>query len=81
MPFPGFEFRRVAPVSDDSTVLPWWLWQWRWQLDNCVLLVPVKAPRVVLGCLGVSVGIASSVLGLTWLAAHNTDSNDNDNDA
>eukprot|EP00957_Ditylum_brightwellii_P114147 8702028-Ditylum_brightwellii.AAC.1 len=36
---------------------------------------------VILGDLGVSVGIASSVFGLTWLAAHNADSNDNDNDA
>eukprot|EP00957_Ditylum_brightwellii_P016862 1271384-Ditylum_brightwellii.AAC.1 len=41
VPFPGLGVRRVATASDNGTALSWWGWQW----DDCVLLVPVKAPN------------------------------------
>eukprot|EP00957_Ditylum_brightwellii_P109303 8337392-Ditylum_brightwellii.AAC.1 len=68
--FPSFGARRVAPVVDDGTTLPWSGWQW----DNGVLL------WIVLGGLGIHNGITSVVFGWTGLVTDNTDGSNNDND-
>eukprot|EP00957_Ditylum_brightwellii_P164330 12510326-Ditylum_brightwellii.AAC.1 len=63
-----------------GTIVSCWCLQRHLRADYCVHLL-FLTKWVVLSGLGVSVGIASSVFGLTHLAADNADSDDNDNDA
>eukprot|EP00957_Ditylum_brightwellii_P113784 8674946-Ditylum_brightwellii.AAC.1 len=63
--------------SGSGTIVSCWCLQRHLRADCCVLLL-FLAKWVILGGLGVSVGIASSVFGLTRLTAHNADDNDND---